>query len=436
MRVYKFGGTSLGSAERMHQAAEIINDGQPKIVVLSAMSGTTNILTSLCHELQNSNHNQYLKEVQSLRVQYTQVMNSFNFTEKTKCKAENLINDIFIFLESCINRSFDYNISAQIVAKGELLSTHLFLYLLLDKNINATIIPALSFMRIDKDSEPDIYYLKENIHRELEKNPGCSLFITQGFICRDVKGNISNLGRGGSDYSATLIGSAVGAEEIQIWTDIDGVHNNDPRFVENTQPIEKLSFDEAAELAYFGAKILHPTSMLPAKESNIPVLLKNTLEPKATGTRISDQVEGQGVKAVAAKDGITSIIIHSGRMLMAYGFLRRVFEIFERYKTPIDMITTSEVGIALTIDDTSRLELILEDLKELATVKVYPDQTIISVVGQMETETKGIANRIFEALNDIPLRMISYGASDNNISFLIKTSEKKVALESLSNHLF
>ncbi len=436
MRVYKFGGTSVGSAERMQQVAKIIKDGQPKVVVLSAMSGTTNKLVSLALELEKNSHHQYLQEVQSLHKHYLQVMDSFAFSDRVELKVISLLDEIFNFLKSCANRPYDPSMKDQIVARGELISTQLFLYMLLDQGVNAAIIPALSFMRTDKDLEPDMFYMKENLHRELEKNPGCSLFITQGFICRDVKGNIANLGRGGSDYSATLIGAAIGAEEIQIWTDIDGVHNNDPRFVDRTCPIEKLSFNEAAELAYFGAKILHPTSMLPAKKSNIQVWLKNTLEPEAHGTLISDQINGVGIKAVAAKDGITAIIIHSDRMLMAYGFLRKVFEIFERYKTPIDMITTSEVAVSVTIDNTSRLELIIEELEELATVKVCPDQTIISTVGQMESETKGIAKRIFEALTDIPVRMISYGASDNNISFLVNTTEKRQALNALSNHLF
>ena len=323
-----------------------------------------------------------------------------------------------------------------ILAQGELISTSLFHLLLQEKKIKSLLLPALSFMRIDKDGEPDSFYIEENIKRELENHTSEKIIITQGFICRNAYGEIDNLKRGGSDFTASLIGAAIKASEIQIWTDINGFHNNDPRYVENTEVIRELSFDEAAELAYFGAKILHPSSVNPAHEKNIPVRLKNTMEPEDVGTLITSESVLQDYKAVAAKDGISVLRIRSDRMLMAYGFLRKVFEIFEAYRTPIDMITTSEVAVSITIDNSQFLEQIAKDLKELGTVEVEKNQTIVCVVGDFRTERTGSAPEIFEALNTIPLKMISYGGSPNSLSLLIDSTNKKEALRLLSKHLF
>jgi aspartate kinase len=323
-----------------------------------------------------------------------------------------------------------------LLAQGELISSALMYYHLLEKNFKCALLPALNYMRIDKNQEPDEFYIKQNLHRELQAHQGIEMFITQGYICRDAYGEIDNLKRGGSDYSASLIGAAVGSDEIQIWTDISGFHNNDPRFVKTTKSIKELSFDEAAELAYFGAKILHPSSVLPAKNANIPVRLKNTMKPDDEGTLIADRIIPGEIKAVAAKDGITSIKIKSGRMLLAYGFLRQVFEIFERYKTPIDMITTSEIAVSVTIDDPANLKDIVADLKKYAIVEVDENQTIVCVVGNFHADEKGIVLKVIQALKEIPIRMISYGGSMHNISLLINTSEKVKALNLLNENLF
>ncbi len=291
-------------------------------------------------------------------------------------------------------------------------------------------------MRIDKDGEPDAFYIAENFKRELGAYPDEKIIITQGFICRNAYGEIDNLKRGGSDFTASLIGAAINASEIQIWTDINGFHNNDPRFVEKTSVIREISFDEAAELAYFGAKILHPSSINPAREKNIPVRLKNTMDPQDEGTLITSRTNLQDYKAVAAKDGIAVLRIKSDRMLMAYGFIRKVFEIFEAYKTPIDMVTTSEVSVSITVDNPQFISQIARDLKELGSVEVEQDQTIICIVGDFRTERTGSAPEIFEALNTIPLKMISYGGSPYSISLLIDSKDKINALKLLNKYLF
>ena len=407
-----------------------------KIVVLSAMAGTTNSLVEIAELLYADNINEASAKNNNLRSKYHQVVDELFATENFKKSGHELIDSHFEYIRNFTLRVFTKLQEKAILAQGELISTSLFHLLLQERNIRSILLPALSFMRIDKDGEPDAFYIKENIRRELKKHTSENLIITQGFICRNAYGEIDNLKRGGSDFTASLIGAAVKASEIQIWTDINGFHNNDPRFVENTKVIRELSFDEAAELAYFGAKILHPSSVNPARENNIPVRLKNTMEPEDAGTLITSASILQDYKAVAAKDGISVLRIRSDRMLMAYGFLRKVFEIFEAYKTPIDMITTSEVAVSITIDNSEFIQQIASDLNELGTVEIEENQTIVCVVGDFRTQRTGSAPEIFEALNTIPLKMISYGGSPNSLSLLIDTSNKIEALRLLSKHLF
>jgi len=432
----KFGGTSVGNPDRMKALIPLINDDERKIVVLSAMSGTTNSLVEIADLLYAGNINEASDKNNNLRSKYHQVVDELFTSENIKKSGHGLIDSHFEYIRNFTLRVFTKLQEKAILAQGELISTSLFHLLLQEMNIKSVILPALSFMRIDKDGEPDAFYIKENISRELKKHKSEKLIITQGFICRNAYGEIDNLKRGGSDFTASLIGAAVEASEIQIWTDINGFHNNDPRFVENTKVIREISFDEAAELAYFGAKILHPSSVNPAREKNIPVRLKNTMEPDDIGTLITSESKLQDYKAVAAKDGISVLRIRSDRMLMAYGFLRKVFEIFEAYRTPIDMITTSEVAVSITIDNPEFIKQIAKDLNELGTVEVEENQTIVCVVGDFRTERTGSAPEIFEALNTIPLKMISYGGSPNSISLLIDSSNKIEALKLLSKHLF
>jgi aspartate kinase len=436
MRVLKFGGTSVGSAERMHALVHLINDEVPKIVVLSAMSGTTNSLVEIAAELYAKEHAKAKQLIDSLENKYKEVIAELYKTEKALNKGKELIASHFDHLRSFTMDLFTVNEERAILAQGELLSTAMFHYYLEEINVDSVLLPALNFMRIDENEEPDMRYIEVNAAAELSKYPGKKLFITQGYICRNTFGEIDNLKRGGSDYTATIIGAAIRADEIQIWTDIDGMHNNDPRIVDKTHPIAELSFDEAAELAYFGAKILHPTCILPAQMKNIPVRLLNTMQPEAKGTVINSKATGDNIKAVAAKDGITAIKIKSGRMLLAYGFLRSVFEIFERYKTPIDMITTSEVAVSLTIDNTKNLDAIIKELKEFCSVEVDNDLTIVCIVGSFTAEKEGYALKIFDALKHIPIRMISYGGSENNVSVLVDTKLKKDALVALNKGLF
>jgi aspartate kinase len=436
MKIMKFGGTSVGNPDRMKALIPLIDDDERKIVVLSAMAGTTNSLVEITNLLYADNINEASVQINNLRSKYHQVVEELFSTENFKKSGHEHINSHFEYIRNFTLRVFTKLQEKAILAQGELISTSLFHLLLQERNIQSILLPALSFMRIDKDGEPDSFYIEENIERELKSFPTENIIITQGFICRNAYGEIDNLKRGGSDFTASLIGAAVNAAEIQIWTDINGFHNNDPRFVENTRVIRELSFDEAAELAYFGAKILHPSSVNPAREKNIPVRLKNTLEPEDPGTLITSSSVLQDYKAVAAKDGISVLRIRSDRMLMAYGFLRKVFEIFEAYRTPIDMITTSEVAVSITIDNPEFIKQIAKDLKELGSVEVEENQTIVCVVGDFRTERTGSAPEIFEALNTIPLKMISYGGSPNSLSLLIDTSNKIEALRLLSKHLF
>jgi aspartate kinase len=436
MKIMKFGGTSVGNPDRMKALIPLINDDERKILVLSAMAGTTNCLVEIANLLYSDNINEASVKNNNLRSKYHQVVEELFVTEIFKKSGHELIDSHFEYIRNFTLRVFTKLQEKAILAQGELISTALFHLLLQERNIKSILLPALSFMRIGKDGEPDSFYIEENIERELKNYPTENIIITQGFICRNAYGEIDNLKRGGSDFTASLIGAALNATEIQIWTDINGFHNNDPRFVESTKVIRELSFDEAAELAYFGAKILHPSSVNPAREKNIPVRLKNTMEPEDIGTLITSSSILQDYKAVAAKDGISVLRIRSDRMLMAYGFLRKVFEIFEAYRTPIDMITTSEVAVSITIDNSDFIKQIEKDLKELGTVEVEENQTIVCVVGDFRTEKTGSAPEIFEALNTIPLKMISYGGSPNSLSLLIDTSNKIEALRLLSKHLF
>ncbi|MDR1756980.1 MAG: aspartate kinase [Culturomica sp.] len=435
MNVLKFGGTSVGSAERIRSVADLINDGSPKIVVLSAMSGTTNSLVSISDHLYRNEKQQALEEIQNVELNYFIVISELYRTEIYVKKAREFVQTVFTYLRSFINKDFYPLQEKAVVAQGEIISTTLMHYYLEECGIPSSIVSALNYMRIDKDGEPDYYYIEQNLKRELAAPGMQPLVITQGFICRNAYGEIDNLKRGGSDYSAALIGSAVRAGEIQIWTDIDGVHNNDPRFVQHTKAIRQLSFDEAAELAYFGAKILHPSSIQPAKKSNIPVRMKNTLRPEDEGTLITRESPAKEIKAVAAKDGITAIKIKSGNMLLAYGFLRKVFEVFEAWKTPIDMIATSEVAISLTIDNTEHLEDIYKDLEKFGTIEVDENLSIVCIVGDFSLDRAGRAAAVLQALEDIPLQMISYGGSEHNISLVVKSSFKQKALVALSEKL-
>lgn len=434
--VLKFGGTSVGSAKRMKDLVKLVATPQSKIIVLSAMSGTTNALVEICDALYTKNSAKANELLQALKVKYEKEISALYTKPGALEKARHLIDNHFTFIDSFLLDMFTANEEKAILAQGELLSTAMFHYYLEELGINSVLLPALNFMRLDANDEPDMAYIEKYIQIELNQHKGQNLCITQGYICRNSFGEIDNLKRGGSDYSASIIGAAINSPEIQIWTDIDGMHNNDPRVVSKTHPIHELSFDEAAELAYFGAKILHPTCILPAQKRNIPVRLKNTMQPEAVGTLIAGLQTNEGFKAVAAKDGITAIYIKSDRMLLAHGFLRAVFDIFERYKTPIDMICTSEVAVSLTIDSDRFINEIEKELREIALVEVETGQTIICVVGQLPKDKSGYAFRVMEALKEIPLRMVSYGGSPNNISVLVKSELKKNALEALNKGLF
>jgi aspartate kinase len=436
MKVLKFGGTSVGSAARMRDVAKLICDGEQKIVVLSAMSGTTNSLVEISDYLYKNNISGALEKINVLEDKYNNVIEDLYSTPESKTEATIIIKALFEYLRSFSKSVFTLFEEKAILAQGELLSTTIFQLYLNEIGEKSALLPALEFMKIDKNSEPDLNYIAENLAIQLSEQQGNTIYITQGFICRNFYGEIDNLQRGGSDYTASLIGAAVKATEIQIWTDIDGMHNNDPRFVEGTKPVPVLHFEEAAELAYFGAKILHPTCILPAKLANIPVRLLNTMEPEAHGTLISTQSKKGKIEAVAAKDGITAIKIKSGRMLLAHGFLRKVFEIFESYQTPIDMVTTSEVGVSVSIDNAKKLDEIVNELKKFGTVTVDKDMVIICVVGDMPFENVGFQSKVVNAMSEIPVRMISYGGSNYNISFLIKAEDKKRALNALSAKLF
>jgi aspartate kinase len=434
MKVLKFGGTSVGSPERMKKLLDVINPSERQIVVLSAVSGTTNSLVEISQAYLASDKAKAKDLVKALKDKYEIFIKELYKKEEFLAKGKEVIDYHFDLLSGFSNDLFTTIEERVVLAQGELLSTTLYHVYLQEIGVNSALLPALEFMKIDEDNEPIVDYITEKLSPMI--NPGVDLYITQGYICRNSFGEIDNLRRGGSDYTASLIGAGIKADEVQIWTDIDGMHNNDPRIVKGTKPIARLSFDEAAELAYFGAKILHPQSVFPAQKYKIPVRLLNTMEPKAFGTLISADSEKGKIKSIAAKDGITAIKIHSSRMLLAYGFLRRVFEVFERYKTPIDMITTSEVGVSVTIDETKYLGEITRELNDFGSVEVDVNQTIICVVGDMGADTHGYASRVLEAVKHIPLRMISYGGSNYNISLLIKTDDKTEVLRSLHNRLF
>ena len=436
MKVLKFGGTSVGSAQRMKDVAKLITDGEQKIVVLSAMSGTTNTLVEISDYLYKKNPEGANEVINKLEAKYKQHIDELFSTEEYKQKTLEFVKSVFDYIRSFTKDIFTLFEEKVILAQGEIISTNMVTNYLCEQGVKAVLIPALEFMRTDKNSEPDLNYIREKLALQLEANPGQEIYITQGFICRNAYGEIDNLQRGGSDYTASLIGAAVNASEIQIWTDIDGMHDNDPRVVDKTSPVRQLHFEEAAELAYFGAKILHPTCVQPAKYANIPVRLLNTMEPSAPGTLISNETEKGKIKAVAAKDNITAIKIKSSRMLLAHGFLRKVFEIFESYQTPIDMVCTSEVGVSMSIDNTKHLNEIVNDLKKYGTVTVDHDMCIVCAVGDLEWENIGFEAKAIQAMRNIPVRMISFGGSNYNISFLIRESDKKTALQSLSDVLF
>lgn len=435
MRVLKFGGTSVGSIENMTQVKDIIHDNEKKIVVLSAMSGTTNALVTISDHIKNDQKSKAFVRIDTLETLYIETTQALFSNEEVICEVQEYIQDIFYYLRTSVDKKYDQLLYNTIVSYGELLSTYIFSAYIRQEGVNVQLLPALDFMRIDRNNEPDNFYIRQNIHRIIDELPAADVYITQGFICLDVDGNVSNLQRGGSDYTATIIGAAIRAEEVQIWTDIDGFHNNDPRFVDNTTPISNLSFDEAAELAYFGAKILHPQTVTPVRELDIPVRLKNTMEPGSYGTLITHNVHGEGIKAIAAKDGITAIKIKSGRMLLAHGFLKKIFEIFERYETSIDMITTSEIAVSLTIDDARHLPAILEELERFSFVEVDNHQSIICLVGN-SIIYHNQTHKLFQILQDVDVRMISYGGSNNNISLLIHSDHKIDTLQRLHRYLF
>ncbi len=437
MKVMKFGGTSVGSPERMKGVASLVTkSGKPTFIVLSAMSGTTNSLIEISNYLYRKNPEGANEVINNLEQKYIGHIEALYSTDEYKQKTRLFITERFDYLRSFTKDLFTSFEEKNIVAQGEILSTNMVVNYLQEQGVKAILLSALDFMRTDKNAEPDLPHIKEKLSAIMKEHEGYQIYITQGFICRNAYGEVDNLQRGGSDYTASLVGAAIDAEEIQIWTDIDGMHNNDPRVVDKTEAVRQLNFEEASELAYFGAKILHPTCVQPAKYSGIPVRLKNTMEPDAEGTIINNVLVKSKIKAVAAKDNITAIKIKSSRMLGASGFLRKVFEIFESYQTSIDMITTSEVGLSMTIENAIHLSEIVDELKKYGTVSVDSDMCIVCVVGDLVWSNVGFETLATDAMKDIPVRMISYGGSNYNISFLIKEADKKRALQSLSKVLF
>ncbi len=435
MKVLKFGGTSVGSPKNMRAVMDLITNGEQKIVVLSAMSGTTNSLVEISNYLHKKNKDTARIFIGNLETKYKNVVAQLFSSNENKKSGLKVIRESFNTIKSFTSGVFNEVGENTILAQGELISTQLFALLMAENGYKTKLLPALNFMQIDEDNIADTYFIRKNLKNTIKEVGEADYYITQGFICKNANNEIDNLQRGGSDYTASLIGAAIEADEIQIWTDIDGFHNNDPRFVENTKKIDNLSFNEAAELAYFGAKILHPQTVLPARVSNIPVRLKNTMNPTDGGTLITDKTDGRGIKAVAAKDGITAVKIRSARMLNAYGFLKNIFEIFEKYRTPIDMISTSEVAVSITIDSTQNLAAIKEDLGKFGTVEVDSNMSIVCIVGDIIQEESGFASKVFNALDGIPIRMISYGGSRFNISVLVPKVNKKETLQALSDHL-
>jgi aspartate kinase len=437
MKVMKFGGTSVGKPHRMHEVARLITaDAEKKIVVLSAVSGTTNALVSISESLSAGKREEAKQKIDILHEQYQAFIKELVKTEGALQKAAAVIQEHFEFLSIILRISYSEALNKDILAQGELISTKLFSVYLQEQGIAHELLPALEFMSIDANDEPQVEVIRERLEKTLDQFPTQNLFITQGYICRNARGEVDNLKRGGSDYTASLVAAAAQASMCEIWTDIDGMHNNDPRVVDKTQPVEQLSFDEAAELAYFGAKILHPASIWPAQLYNVPVKLLNTMEPSARGTTITKEAASQGVKAVAAKDGITAINIRSSRMLLAYGFLRKVFEVFEKYRTSIDMITTSEVAVSVTIDNDSSLKEILKELEVFSTVEVDSGQTIVSIVGHQIAADADVLKKVFSSLQGIRVRMVSYGGSEHNISILVPGSQKKEVLQQLNEGIF
>ena len=437
MLVVKFGGTSVGKPERMKKIASLVMGmAGKKIVVLSALSGTTNALVKIGENLLAQQQAAANNEIAELEKHYQQFIKELYSTESYKAIGEEIISRYFSLFRLLAAGKFDDRGYRELLAQGELISTELFYHHLQEIKTPARLLPALHFMSIDEDQEPELEKIGERLKPILETMSNVDILITQGYICRNHRNEIDNLKRGGSDYTASLIGAAIRAEEIQIWTDIDGMHNNDPRIVKKTLPIAELTFDEASELAYFGAKILHPSTIVPAQKYSVPVRLKNTMDEKAAGTIISDKGSRGQFKAIAAKDGITAIKIKSSRMLLAYGFLRKVFEVFERYKTPIDMISTSEVAVSVTIDDNKHLSKILEELTLFGTIEVDDNQSIICIVGNMLSEKEGVLNEVFQSLSSVPIRMVSYGGSPNNISILVSSDQKDKTLNLLNEGLF
>ena len=437
MKVLKFGGTSVGSAQRMKDVSKLItSDGEPKLVVLSAMSGTTNTLVEISDYLYKKNPEGANTVINQLEQKYLAHIDELYATDEWRERTEQFLKEEFAYLRSMTKTLFTSFEEKVILAQGEIISTNMVTNYLQEQGIKAVLLSALDMVRTDKNAEPDFNYIREKTLAQLAANPDYQIYITQGFICRNAYGEIDNLLRGGSDYTACLLGAAIEAEEIQIWTDIDGMHNNDPRIVEGTEPVRQLYFEEAAELAYFGAKILHPTCIQPAKFAGVPVRLLNTMDPSAPGTIINNRMHRGTIKAVAAKDNITCIGIQSSRMLLAHGFLRKVFEIFETYKTSIDMIATSEVGVSVTIDNTTNLRAIVDELKKYGTVTVDDRMCIVCVVGDLSTQNVGFETIATDALKQIPVRMISYGGSQHNISFVVAEADKKRTLQALQNTLF
>jgi aspartate kinase len=437
MKVMKFGGTSVGKPERMRQVSQLITkDKEATIVVLSALSGTTNALVEIGNAIASGDREAARQHIEKLEAHYQSFIKELVKGEKAVTKAKAIVAEHFEFLTIILRISFSEALSKDILAQGELLSTKLFSVFLEENGVDHVLLPALEFMSIDNHDEPQVNSIKTKLGQLLQQHRNTTLFITQGYICRNARGEVDNLKRGGSDYSASLIAAAINASVCEIWTDIDGMHNNDPRVVKKTFPIEQLSFEEAAELAYFGAKILHPASIWPAQFYKVPVKLLNTMQPGAKGTLITEEAGSVGVKAIAAKDGIIAINIRSSRMLLAYGFLRKIFEVFEKYRTPIDMITTSEVAVSVTIESSVELKSIVKELEPFGTIEVEENHSIVSIVGNEISQTQGVLAKLFEAMTPVPIRMVSYGGSKHNVSLLIPSSYKTQTLQLLNKGLF
>ena len=435
MLVYKFGGTSVGSVVNINHVKDIIDNNDRKIVVLSAMSGTTNALIEISNLIKSNKNEVAIERIKTLNENYNTAVYDLLHNKSLRQEVSDYVNMVFKNLIEATKKTYSTQLHNSIVASGELLSTHMFSRFLQQEGFQVVLLPALDFMRIDSNNEPDNFYIKQNLTRLIDSQSEADIYITQGFICLDADGEITNLQRGGSDYTATIIGAAIEADEVQIWTDIDGFHNNDPRFVNDTKTLSYLSYVEAAELAYFGAKILHPQTVMPVRRLDIPLRLKNTMAPDAHGTLITNQTHGDGIKAIAAKDGITAIKIKSVRMLLAHGFLKKVFEIFETYETAIDMITTSEIAVSLTIDDVTNLETIVSELQKFAQVEVEDYMSIACLVGNNIIYHPDIP-ALFQVLQDVNVRMIAYGGSNNNISLLVNTSDKLETLQKLQRYVF